>query len=151
MPESSRFYVGFIQGAGSDPVWLTSDGTETGTAAKLELSGEDQFDGGAYGLAITPAASGAIHRQAVALDFAGIAFEIKILFCPSALLSLLRAALEPTRHSAATARVFLSSVKREIDVLAVANGNDWLSTGSFSGTMIRDVTLRLLSTGKPSA
>lgn len=146
MPSSERFYVGFVQADGAPPVWLTSDQTESGVAAKIEVGGDDAFDGADYGMTITPASNGAIHSQAVELNFAGVEFDFKILFCPSALLSALRSAIAPTRFSSATVRVRLVSVKRTIDVYAKANGNAWISTGSFSGSMVRDVTLRLVST-----
>lgn len=139
---TGRFYTGQIDG-----IFLTSDGTAEGTPAKLEVTGDDGFVDD-IGETITPAADGSLHAQAIDLPpGSGRAFEIKILFCPAALLTSLETIIKATRGTNTTVRVQLSSVKREIDVQAKANGNGWLSTGKFSGEVIQDVTFRLISTG----
>jgi hypothetical protein len=140
-PSSERYYVGQV-----GDVWLTSDQTETGVPCKLELTNDDLFADD-YGMTATVASDGQLHSQSVALNSAAIPFEIKILWCPAALYNALISLLVATRSTSATVRVQLSSVKRTIDVLAKANGNGWLSTGSFSGGVIRDVVFRLISTG----
>jgi hypothetical protein len=143
---SGRFYIGQI-GA----IYLTSDGSAEAKPAKIEVTGDDGFVDD-IGETITTAADGALHAQAVDLPAAaGRAFEIKILFCPSELLASLEDAIKATRGTEETVRVQLSSVKRVIDVQAKANGNGWLTTGKFSGDVINDVTLRLISTGAGGA
>ncbi len=145
MPSSERFYVGSLSD-GTATVWLTSDMTADGLPAKLDVSGDDGFADD-YGATVTQAADGTVHVQGVALNQASIAFEIKLLFCPADLKAALETLLAPTRHTSATVRVQLASVKREIDVQVRANGNNWLATGAFSGGIIRDVVLRLISVG----
>jgi len=143
---SERYYTGQI-----GDIHLTSNGTAEGTPAKLEVTGDDQFADD-IGETITTAADGTLHAQAIDLPpGSGRAFEVKILFCPAALLTSLEDAIKATRGTDATVRVQLSSVKREIDVEAKANGNGWLSTGKFSGDVINDVTFRLISTGAGGA
>lgn len=139
---SGRFYTGSIAG-----IFLTSTGTAEGTDAKIEVTGDDGFVDD-IGETITSAADGTVHAQAVDLPpGAGRVFEIKLLFCPAVLKESLETAIKATRGTDATVRVQLSSVKRVIDVQAKANGNGWLSTGRFSGSIIEGVTFRLISTG----
>jgi len=141
-----RYYTGSV-----DEIYLTSNGKENGTPAKIEVTGDDLFVDD-IGETITPGADGTVHSQAVDLPPAGgRAFEIKIFFCPAALKESLETAIKATRGTDETVRVQLSSVKRVIDVQAKANGNGWLSTGKFSGDVINDVTFRLISTGAGGA
>lgn len=143
---SERYYIGRIGG-----IHLTSTGTADGTPAKLEITGDDGFVDD-IGETITTGPDGTLHSQAVDLPpGSGRAFEVKILFCPAVLLTSLEDAIKATRGTDETVRVQLSSVKRVIDVQAKANGNGWLSTGRFSGSIIEGVTFRLISTGAGGA
>ena len=137
----NRYYSGQI-GA----VYLTHDGTASGVPCRLEVTGDDAFSDD-LGETITVAADSTLHSQSIVLNKRARELEIKILFCSTALYASLQTAVQATRGTTATVRVQLSSVKRVIDVLAKANGNNWLSTGKFSGTVIQDVTLRLVSVG----
>jgi hypothetical protein len=150
MPLSSeRYYVGSVSDS-TTTIFLSSDMTNAGVPAKIELSGEDAFDD-ITGETVTEASDGNIHTQAIIAGVVGVRFEIKILFCPEALFAALVSMLEGTRGTNASVRVHLTSVKREIDVQAIANGNGWLSTGKFSGSVIQDVVTRLISTGAGGA
>jgi hypothetical protein len=147
-PTSERYYVCSLS-LGETTIWLTSDQTEDGLPARIELSGDDAFED-IIGETDTEASDGTIHSQSVIVGVVGVPFDIKMLYCPQAHYDALVSMLSGTRGTGATARVQLASIKREIDVQAKARGNNWLSTGSFSGGVIRDVTLRLISTGAGS-
>jgi len=137
----SRYYTGQI---GS--VYLTSDGTPTGVPCKVEVVGDDQFADD-LGETLTLAADATPHSQSIVLNKKGRTLEVKILQCPAAVKTSLETLVASTRGTSGTVRLQLSSVKRVVDVLAKANGNNWLSTGKFSGSYVSDVTLRLVSVG----
>ncbi len=144
---SERYYTCAITPPSAPAIYVTSTGALGGVPCKLDETRDDNFVDD-IGETITPAADGTIHSQSVELPVAaGREFEINILFCPATLKESLEDALRATRGTSATVRVQLSSVKRVIDVQAKANGNGWLTTGKFSGSIINDVTIRLISTG----
>jgi hypothetical protein len=137
----SRYFTGRI-----GDTYLTSDGTAAGLPAKLDVSGDDQFVDD-IGETITTAADGTLHSQAIDLDMAGRVFEIKILFCLPSAQSEPRNSFARHAGTSSTVRVQLVSVKCTIDVKPKRTANGWITTGKFSGSIINDVTLRLISLG----
>jgi hypothetical protein len=137
---SDRFY--FVK-IGS--IYLTSDGTSAGLPCKVLCRGVESFRS-KYARAVVIAASGKAYELQVDLDQEGKHFEVELTNCPVELYEALLTLLNTAEDALSTLRIIGLGLPSNFDVQAMP-GENWLSTGQFSGGYINNVVLRFVSAG----
>lgn len=127
-------------------VYLTSDGTVSGTPLRAHVPGEQGF-ASSYAGSSVHAADGTPHTQLINRGVKGIEFEVLAEFCPETLITLVLAQLNAALAAASAVRVIVDS-QTDFDVMAVPVFQDGAlyTFASRSGGIARNVRFKFLST-----